>query len=690
MLNMRRKYRYSTIWMLMLILAVQFCTASVNFAESVDPDVHVDLTANIQEVEAGEEARINIPLITDRKTAMYVRVSVADDLDSVPFIFDDSRPWTQVDKVTIKGATPYFKVRVSPTAKPKIYEIKLNIEYESQAEDDFTTTDSIYIKVLNNQVEPTLGVVNYTFTGDELSVNEPNQAVVLTVGNTGTNNANDVRVSLKGFAADGIHLYKGMDVQAIDLIEAKHEKVAYFYIEPSQNAPSGEYQLEVELKYYDDVGAEYTRTSYIYVPVQGNDTKAIELSVNDLNAPDKISAGETFKISGVLENTSSVEAEFVEVSLDYPDGFIPESKPKKIIRDLGAGETEEIFFELSAAEDLETEHYPINLVMTYNASGDDAEKSFKEYVGVSVNGTSGLGRPKILIEDYAFEGEAVMAGEVFDLHLKFFNTSSDEIVKNIKVSVSSDEGVFSPADSSSSFFIERIERQGYYDYVLPLATKRDAAVKTHNLKLVMEYEDGEGNAYDSQEQPFKEEENLGISVSQPVRLETGDIITPFDAYAGNPSDIELEFYNMGRSDMFNMFVKLEGEFTSQDGTYFVGNFESGNSDYFMASIIPDAEGEVSGNIVFTFEDALGNPSRVEKPFSYFASAMPEFDASFDGEGQFDGEFDEEMMDMDEETDYKNWMYAGGALILVGAGVWYVRRKKKQKAELLRAMEEEDE
>jgi hypothetical protein len=674
------------VFMLQMIVGIMPAYA----VDDVNPNVHVDLTAGIQEIYAGQDARISIPLVTDDKTAINVTVAIASDLESLPFIFDDSRPWLEVDKITDSGANPYFKPRISPTAKEKVYEIQLDIEYERLSKDLYRTTDSIYIRIINDQVEPLLGVVDYKMTQDPLTYDGANQAVVLTLGNSGTSDAHNIRASLSGFSSEGLHIYKGMDIQAIEEIKAKHEKIAYFYLRPSEDAKTDEYEIEVTLQYDDDVGAEYTRKSYIYIPVQGTDTKAIELNVNNLVAPDKVSAGDTFKISGVLENASSVEAEFVEVSLEYPEGFIPESKPKKIIRDMGPGQTEEVLFELSATEDLKTDHYPINLVMTYNAAGDDTEESFKEYVGVSVNGTSGLGRPKILIEDYAFEGEAVMAGEVFDLHLKFFNTSSDEIVKNIKVSVSSEEGVFSPADSSSSFFIERIERQGYYDYVLPIETKRDAPVKTHNLKLVMEYEDGEGNAYDSQEQPFKEEENLGISVSQPVRLETGDIITPFEAYAGSPSDIELEFYNMGRSDMFNMFVKLEGEFTSQDGTYFVGNFESGNSDYFMASITPDMEGEVSGNIVFTFEDALGNPSRVEKPFSYFASAMPDFDTSFEGEGKFEDGFDEDMMNPDEEKGYKNWLYAGILLVLVGSGIWYVRRKKKQKADLLRAMEEEDE
>ncbi len=691
MLNMRSKYSFKAATMLLIAL-ISMMGIIPAFASSStdDPGVYVDLTAGIQKVHAGQEARINLPLMVDDKTATDVTIAIADDLDSVPFIFDDSRPWTEVDKITLNGASPYFKVFVSPTAQEKVYEIQLDIEYKNLSQVKFRTTDSIYIKIVNDQVEPTLGVVDFKLTDDVLTASRSDQAIVLNVGNTGTSDANDVRVALKGYSEDGIHLYKGMDVQAIDKIEAKMERVAYFYIQPSENAPTGEYQMEVEITYYDDIGDEYTRTSYIYIPVEGNDTKSIEFGFDDLQMPEKVSAGDRFMVSGTLKNISGVEAEYVEVSIEYPDGFIPESRPRKIFRNVGPEQTEPVSFELRAQEDMATDHYPIYLVAEYNAAGDSEEDTYREYAGVSVDGRSGLGRPKILVDDYSFEGDAVMAGEVFDLHLKFFNTSSDDLVKNIKVSVSSEEGVFSPADSSSSFFIERIERQGYYEYVLPIETKRDAAVKTHNLKLVMEYEDGEGNAYDAQEQPFKEEESLGISVSQPVRLETGDVAAPFDAFVGSPSDVELEFYNMGRSDMYNMFVKLEGDFTSQDGTYFVGNFESGSSDYFMASIIPEEEGEVTGNIVFTFEDALGNPSTVEKPFSFYASGMSDFDTSFEGDMDQGGDFGGDMMLEDGESGSKAWGYAVLAVAVLGGGAWFIIRRRKQKAALLLAMEEDDE
>jgi hypothetical protein len=254
----------------------------------------------------------------------------------------------------------------------------------------------------------------------------------------------------------------------------------------------------------------------------------------------------------------------------------------------------------------------------------------------------------------------------------------------------SDDGVFSPVDSSSSFFINNIEREGTVEKLLKFKTKTDASVKVYNLILTMEYEDGEGNAYDSQEQAYKEEEKLGIQVSQPVRLETAEPVLPMEAYAGSPADIELEFYNMGKSTMYNMMVKLEGNFQVQGSNYFVGNFESGRSEYFSATMIPEEEGEATGKIIFEFEDALGNIEKVEKEISYFVmadGAGEEFDQNMEFP---EGEFNEDGFEEPGE-DSKNKVIGFGvaAVILVAGGIIFYKKRKSKKL-LEDMLEDEDE
>ncbi|MDW7661025.1 MAG: hypothetical protein SCL54_06275, partial [Bacillota bacterium] len=254
--------------------------------------------------------------------------------------------------------------------------------------------------------------------------------------------------------------------------------------------------------------------------------------------------------------------------------------------------------------------------------------------------------------------------------------------RNIKVTLSSEENVFTPVDSSSSFFVSNIGPNQVAKHTISLKTKIDANVKIYALTTKMEYEDSSGNAYDQNNNPFEETEVLSVAVAQPVRLETSELVLPFEIYSGQPFYIEQEFYNMGKSTMYNMMVKLEGVQTNE-GSYFVGNFEAGSSDYFSAQIFAQEMGLFEGKLVYSFEDALGNISTVEKDFSYSVIEAPVFDGEFPG-----GPIDPGMPM--EEPSNNGWVkYAIGAAILFAIVLFFIlrSRKKKRLAKELEALDE---
>jgi hypothetical protein len=232
-------------------------------------------------------------------------------------------------------------------------------------------------------------------------------------------------------------------------------------------------------------------------------------------------------------------------------------------------------------------------------------------------------------------------------------------------------------DSSSSFFINRIAPGEVYTHTIYLKTNIDANVKIYTVTAKMEYEDSKGNAYDENNQPYSESEVLSVAVSQPVRLETADPIIPFEIYAGQPFYVEQEFYNMGKSTMYNMMVKLEGVETTE-GNYFVGNFESGKSDYFSAQCFAYEVGSFEGKLIYTFEDALGTISTVEVPLNYNVMEMPVYP---DGPGGFPTEPE---MPIEEPSGLKPWqigLIALAALVVLGLVVRKIKSAKKRKLEL---------
>lgn len=640
---------------------------------------------------AGENATLKIPLENlSKSTAKDVMVKITTDPKDLPFIMDKA---TYTDKINYLRSTKTeiaeINVQVAPTAQNKIYALDLEFTYTNVHNDPFSTTSTYYIKIVNNEIEPTLGVTKYQFVGESL-VAGVDDAMLLTVENRGTIPAYNAKITLAGFNKDGVRLINDINSKTIASVAGSEESSVYYNIAASPKAKSDTYELTATIEYTDEQGKEYKTESMVYIPVEGKDSAAIELEVQNLKNVNQVTAGDNYNVSFDVKNIGGVEAEKVLVSIRYPDDFIPKTSPKKIIKNLKGNDVESFSFDFMAKNEAKTKYNDLYVVLEYYADSTSDDKStFEEYCGVMVDGKSGLGRPKIIVKNYALEeGVVAMAGQEFVLNVEMFNTSTDDVIKNIKVTMESDDGVFSPVDSSSSFFMDYLGRQETKTVPLRFKTKVDAGVKVYNLTLTMEYEDGEGNAYDSQEQPYKEVEKLGIQVSQPVRLELSEPVLPFDSMVGVPSDIEVEFFNMGKSTMFNMMVKLEGNFQVQGSNYFVGNFESGRSEFFSATIIPEEEGDAIGTLSLEYEDALGNIEKVEKEITFFVSGEGEMGDFEEGEFPEDfegGDFSDE--EQSPKSDWKTAVITLGVICAVLGGLWF---RKKRKAKQLEEWEDDDE
>lgn len=173
------------------------------------------------------------------------------------------------------------------------------------------------------------------------------------------------------------------------------------------------------------------------------------------------------------------------------------------------------------------------------------------------------------------------------------------------MTVSSDDGTFTPVNSSNSFYISSLSMSSKYEKQLSFISKADAAPKQYMLSINYEYEDDKGTAYNSKD-------TIGVPLNQLQRLVLGELAIPTEMYVGNPVPVGIEFFNMGKTTLYNLMVKLEGSFRSENGSYFVGNFESGKSDNFDGTIIPEVAGAVSGKLIFSFEDENGKKTEMEK------------------------------------------------------------------------------
>ena len=621
---MRNRILKTMILMMVIVLTVS--GSGFALSDPYKPVVGVKADGTLQVVKAGQNSEYKITLQNvSYIMAKNVRITIQGNHPFRSDIANLTQKVTYLNPNETKELV--FNVATSPTAESKIYEFDVLIEFSNFEDTDYTITDKAYVQVENSNVEPILGVVSYNTGQDALQADTPD-ALALKIKNTGTMKAKDIKVSVSGFSNEGVVLYKDVDTKTLTELSSKTEQLVYFNIIAGKDAKEGTFPINVKIDYIDEVGKQYSKTSTAYVTLAGKDAIDADLEVTNVVYPNSVKAGNDFEVTFTVSNKGNTEISTADISYEYPEVFISKATSRVVVKALAPGESKTVTFKMMAKADTTTENYHTYIKVAYVPKGvTSAEaETVQEYVGIYVEGsTEDAGsKPKLIVESYDYGGEYVYAGQDYPLTINIKNTSTSESTKNIKVTLTSEDNVFTPVDSSSSFFIPSVGPGQVYSHTVYLKTKIDASVKIYTVTAKMEYEDGKGNAYDANKSPYEESEVLSVAVAQPVRLETADMVVPFEIYSGQPFYIEQEFYNMGKSIMYNMMVKLEGVETNE-GSYFVGNFDAGKSDYFSAQAFAYETGTFEGKLVYTFEDALGTVSTVEKPFSYTVMDMPIID-----------------------------------------------------------------
>ncbi|MGN0710141.1 MAG: COG1361 S-layer family protein [Anaerovoracaceae bacterium] len=464
---------------------------------------------------------------------------------------------------------------------------------------------------------------------------------------------------------DGLSIYNGSNQVQLGYFSVGKRVNVEFPVTVKADIESRNYPIEVEVR-----GVSYSsEDSFIkktfYIPVEGSGTSSGKyLNIANVSVPDEVAEGENFNMNFRIQNTGSASMKNVKVTVEPAEGIVNKSR-NVFIDNFKAGESKNYSVKLYAFEGADEKSYPIKITAAPVGSSDKENEGAMQYASVTVSGSgNGVKKPQLMVESYNYGGNAVQAGSVFFLNLSVLNTS-EKSIKNIKVSLSNEEGVFVPASGSNSFFIDKLKGRESYSKTIKLNVKPKAEEATSAVKVDFTYEDGKGEA-------FEASDVISIPVTQMTRLVVDDLVPPAEIYAGQQSSCELQFYNMGKSVLNNLRVNCEGDFdVAQSNSYFVGNMESGKSDSYTFNFIPREAGTMSGVITFTFEDSEGELQFMEVPFEF--------------EVMEEEIFDEDDMDFDEEKKPIPWaLITAGIVCLAGITglVIYKRRKKKLHNSLL--------
>jgi len=400
------------------------------------------------------------------------------------------------------------------------------------------------------------------------------------------------------------------------------KKEVDFTIKAIDTVKEGIYPINFKMIYSDKEGSNFEAQDKIYIKVI-NAKSNVDLGIS-VKEGYVLNSGENEKINIEISNNSEVDIKDVKITYtNLSNGALSlyEGSNSYYISKLTPNEMKTIENNFFAANNLLYGNYELDINVEYfNESnvkfvenkrifiivdGDKEDKNIENTV------------PKVIISKYEIVPRIVNAGEEFDLNMEFENTSSQKDIRNIKVFFTVDEesnetgNVFTPVNSSNTFYISKIEKQSTASKKMRFFTIPDAKQKTYTINVNFEYEDNNAKEYTAKEL-------IGIPVVQESKLEFSEMNFNEEIYAKDPLNIYLDFYNTGKVSLFNTKVKIEGDFKVDKSSYFVGNFESGNSDYFEASVYPNKVGINKGKITFTFDDVAGIKRELIKEFEFTA------------------------------------------------------------------------
>lgn len=439
-----------------------------------------------------------------------------------------------------------------------------------------------------------------------------------------------------------------------------------FSIKVSEDAKIGTYPVKFKIEYKNNRDEAFTREDIVYFKVTTERLKPIITISNIKNSLSTIKAGDKFTLSFDLNNIGGSEAKDVEISLE---GFGQTTLMPVDAKDynyLGTIKSKGIVtqnFDILTSADISSK----NNVITANITYKDTEN--KEYtlskniyiVGVDIGDNTSdeddekTARPKMIISSYGLNPTEVVAGDVFTFGFTFKNTSKEKKIRNLKITISSEDGAFIITRGSNTFYVEEMEKQAMLTREIELKAKQDLTSNSYKVIVSFEYEDFNGNEYSSTE-------TLNIPVTEFSKLVINSVYAG-EGYVNATTNLSFDYVNMGKATVSNLTASVEGDYESIQSINYIGNLAAGTSDYYDIEIRPTKEGTNYGTLVLAFEDSSGGTIEVRKEFEGNAFAENFFEPVPDVPA---GPIDGPDIPMDEGTQISAWQ-----IILSGIGAFLV-------------------
>lgn len=685
------------------LIAIIFINSALSLAYANDTTEETPQTSkpylkmsgnNTYSIGAGKTTQVTIPIVnTSADIALDVLIQAKVGGDNSPLTIGFVNNSDRTSKILRGGShNVVLSIDVDKNATTGRYPVTLEYSFTGVDKQVFTGSDTFYVKIDNGSVVPTVALNNLKVSKDNVVLGDT-FSISATLENVSGIEANNVNVELIGLEENNMSVVGGTSNAFFSKMSANTSQPISFNLATTNLTKEGSNKITIKVTYNDFSGKEYTKEYFTYVTASktGSNTGNADLKITSLVAPTgtfNVAQSGTFKLK--IKNEANTEAKGVKVTAKLPENIVPTSSNIVLIDSIGAKQEKEVSFSVAPTASAVTQTYSIGFSVEYDTgsktTGADGTTTpnnivIEQYAGFNVNNPTPKKEgeeaktsvPKIIVSRYESNPTIVEAGKSFELSMNFKNTHESKTVKNIKIFLTVEDkteekgNVFAPDNSSTTYFIDSIAPKQEVSHTFNLFAVPDAKPRSYTVNVNLEYEDEQANEY-------KSVELVGVNVKQQASLELSEITKQDIGNIGTPMNINFQLYNTGKVTLSNLMIKLEGEgFDTSTATNFIGNFESGATEYYDGMFTPTELGEHTLKLIITYNDTDGK--EVEK-IEEFKINVEEMVMPEDELGMM-----EPMSEPEKKFPVKTIGIICAVVFVIGIGIFIGVKKAKAKKEL---------
>lgn len=566
-----------------------------------------------------------------------------------------------------------------------LYEIGVAADYTYGKESEKKTNMTVYLKgeIIKNEDPATGAALIELTTPDNYMIVKPDTNVVIHVDvkNSGDEDAKDVKLLVSGLDTS-VGLTKGYTSEYIRVgrVAAGETVKAEIPVSVAKSFSAGLFELAVTADYtYGKDSADKTLMT-LYV-------KGLESSViTPTPEPTPIIYKNNVSISNVVQDpVVPVAGELVTISFDITNegngaiknvkafgqnlsstNFEPiSSDPYTKIGTINAGASRNVKMVFKVGDDITSGFNSLALGFEYTSADDQLVSENGNVYILNVKGKEKgekkISKPKLIISTFSTDEEILKAGQTFNFSFSLKNTHAEKSAKNIKLTFSQAEGIFSPTEGTNIFYIDEIKAGEEVEETINLKTRSDAVTGDYPVVIQVEYEYDDMNEVDTEHGGVSDENTIKLRAIENYRpvIENISIDSWNGISVGNPVDMSFEFYNMGKSTLGNVYITVEGDFCLANNSEmsYVGAVQGYGQEYVNPQVVPLVGGEAHGTLIVHFEDSNGDEVTVPAEFSAYVEGGDDYSGDYTDYGDFGGDYGE--TDYGDYGDYGNYGDFGG-------------------------------